>query len=739
MANKPTIFKGSILLLIFVSAAFYAGCNTYDADFERGNPLDPKSPNFVHSKPSNFTVTVEDELINIGWRDRTEYNDGYLIEKAINDSTQFEEFATLPGDSEGFSDDSRKIGQDTYYRVSSFEIENDAEKIVHSELISISVEIIHQHSFFAGNNNIDLRWNSSTDFVDGFRIEEKSPSKSTYTVIDDLTDVSDFGGDNQYAFTSELQSFQTDVRLVAYQYHDDQMVDIHTEKETLFINSITSMDVTFNSETETLIEWGGIVDFAEHYLLELSRGGEVVGQWEMPPTGSFLLETPQIRGGARYSVKGFHEGIESRTQNRNISFPNIRPQISISSSSLDELGISWDDPFSFGDVNPTQFTVERRTDNLDFEEISVLPGDHFNYTDTNLDPENTYTYRVRTLTSTPSNPIKVENKNLYAVTNESDVSFSRNSFNTINFHFFDEKNVAVHGRNITTYPVTFFQVDDLTVVNDFDSGNEANAFALSPDGKRAVEVVKGNTAGGYDMNIWNLETTSLEHVLQDIVINTETSYSRSITRYSPSGELIAIGEAYTETEISFWNPDNGEFVNSIEVPGKDLNSFYFNPLVNEFFVVTSDEILVYDLNSFEAVREIPIVVPIWNSSQLLVSEREGYFLISTDFKIYKVDMATGTTLDEIRFDNSIEFISANKNFTEILVHTFRENVLIDPENFEKLQSDRWIYPQNRRYMVLNEFMENTAVSIERKHQDFQWSMKKWERRAHWYEIDPYGE
>jgi hypothetical protein len=394
--------------------------------------------------------------------------------------------------------------------------------------------------------------------------------------------------------------------------------------------------------------------------------------------------------------------------------------------------ISWTDPASINNgTKPSGFTVERSTNDYAYEEIAVLPVDQFAYVDRDLDPGNTYKYRVQTMSST-SNELRIRSMNLYTATDEEDFFLTRNSFNAMNFQFFDENIAAVYGQLNYLYPVTHLDIDNLSVLGNFDSGNKAYDFTLSPDGNRAVELVDGNTPGGYNLNIWNIETSSLETVFRDVYVNTTISYLPAIARYSPSGEHIAIGELNTETAINFYNAVTGEIDKTLEVPGEDLRAFFFNPHANEIVVFSRNWILMFDVISLKMNRQIPINIHIDYRGQLLIPKSGNYLIYHSAFNLYKIDAETGLILDEISFNNSISFISVNNNFTDILVQTHNRYFFISAENFEILQLvSRESTQQGQIYMALNQFLEHNAIAI-RRMADNQWKMEKWLRRSHWY-------
>jgi len=735
MADKTKYNIPVFLVLMIISAALFTACNTVDTDYERDNPKDPENPGFVHSKPDMFAVILDGEVINVKWRDNTTYNDGYVIEKAINDTTKFEHFATLAKDAEGFSDNSRKIGLHTYYRISTIEIAGGSEKIVHSEILSLSVDVINWFDIQSNNfsNEITARWRSSNIFVDGFRIEEKSPQDSVYTTIKDLGDGFKFDSINQFKFTSDLEFFRSDVRIVAYQYHDGQKVDINYAVNKPYINGISVLSVTYISETEALIQWQGNVDFAEHYLLEVTRGNTIVGEWEMPATGSYLLEMTNIRGLTGYRVTGKHHGIDSNTWVRTFFFNLNPPTLSMNSSSLDEVIISWE--YLYDAIKASMFTLERSTNDFAYEDIAVLSGDEYSFVENDLDPENTYRYRIRTLTSVPSNSLFIRSGNQYLVTDEAEIILPRSSFYYPKFKFIDDNTVSVYGHGNSLFPVAFLNVDNLTLLSTFDSENHVYSFDLSPDGKRAVELVSGNTLGGYDLNIWNTETSTVETVLQDVYVNTTLTYAPLVIRFSPTGEHIATGDLFSDTEINFWNLVTGEIEKTIEVAGEGLRAYYFNPAANEIIIFTSNSILFYDLLSLEQKRRLPLHILLEYRGKLIVSEKGNYLIYNTWNSLYKIDMETGSVLDYIRFNGTINIISSNNNLTEIFVSTSTGFHIINADNFKTLQfvGKSHVVPF---YVAHHQLLENTAISITRININGLWKLEKWQKQPLWYEVNP---
>lgn len=731
-----------LLQLLFLTVAavlLLYGCNSFDPDFERDHPLDPRNPNFVHSKPEMFKISIENEAIEISWEDRTEFNDGYLIEKAINDSTQFGRVATLPKNAEQYTDASREIGLTVFYRISTFEKENDVEKIVHSETLSLSVNVLMNINIISNinENKINLSWQEADGFIDGIRIEEKIKPDSTFQKVKEFDFVNETSQINSYNYSTSLKSFKSDIRLAAFQYQGDQKVDIeHIEKE-LFINQIGFLNIEHVNERETRAEWESH-DFADYYIYRVSYDQNVRELEIDPEDAGVFIDTAALNSGQReYSATGVHRGVESNTISVLEFTSNDAPKLSHYSKDLESVDLIWES--SVFNITPSEFVLEKKVNNGAFEKLITLPPEQQSYTDFDLNPSDRYAYRVQTLISNPSNELQVSNQNLYTVIDESEILYQRNFFFNFSIKSLEGGLIAVNETRGNIYPLLIFDRQNLEPKKVLDFNSHPKSIDVSFDGEKLVEFVEGEQLGSFDLKIRNINSGVIDKTIETAHANNSQSNVKGLNRFSKDGNLVISAILHSDTDIKIWDANSGEFIDDIILTGKQLVYFKINPANNELIVITDHEIFLYDLSTFEMKSQVVgsfantrFIHTVSNSGDILYSATDSNYLSV-------IDLNSGDLINELEFGGNIRNISLNSDDSEILVSIASESILLDANNFNIKQRYKWDFFQGDKIHWFSKDQFTNAYSLEkfnRNSDDDRWLIKVRDKRPHWfYQID----
>lgn len=737
--TNATIYQ-KLLLAVAAITVLLTGCNTHDAEYERDNPADPKSASFVHSKPGQFSVFIENEVIVINWSDRTEYNDGYIVEKAINDSTLLIPFARLPGDAEGFSDDTREVGTPTYYRISSYEVEDGRKNIIHSELVDLSINVFENVYTSVHNNKIYVRWSNSDDFIDGIRIQEKIPTASEYKTVQKYEDLGALEKYNDINFQSSLPTFLLDLRLSAYQMRDGKEINVTTYDQEFEINRIRNLNVDYLTEQKVRVEWSPSVTFADFYKLKIANSASK-DSVEMPPVGSFEYEGEFVRGKNNIFITGYSDGIPSNTYHLRSNFSVNSPVLENRSKNLDSVELHWGRRSYDEDVglNPSLFRLEKSVNGGPYTDIAELPAGQFTYRDVDVVPANRYSYRVRTLLSPPSKELNLSNRNVYTELESTKITLRR-QFNRPVFKFYGQEMVAKYESRQGIYPLLFVNTSTLTREGFFDSGNEPLSIDLQTDDMKVAEVVKADLNGHYDVNIWDLNSSSIDNTIPGAHVDTENTYVDANVEWSRDGQIIASALRGQDREIKLWDTGTGELVHSLDFSGKRLHKFLFHPYADEMIVFLDSGVSVYDLETLDVRVHHENPWPIDTFSEPVFMENSQRILTYDYDELYLFDLDTGELLnkidisDHIRITGSeIRHISLNRDETLIGVQLRNIAVIIDTESFEILQTihldNQWGY----NFLTLDSTENNTALSIIQTNSDTsEWNIATWERRQNWY-------
>jgi len=729
-----------VLIILFtasvVGAILLSGCNTFNADYERDNPLDPQGTNFTQSGPESFNVSIQDGIIDITWQDVSDFNSGYIVEKAIVDTSSFDLIAELPEDAEKFRDPSREVGLVVYYKISMLSERDGEQSIIQSETISISISAFHSYSIYSpGKNNVEIVWQVENEFSDGLLIQEKSRFGNQFETVDIIDfDSEDLFG-SRYEYKTDRETFNLDVRVTAFQYRENVIVPIRRVTGELSINNPENFEVTFVNELETKIGWDNSVDFSENYLLNVhfDRSGKQLSYELSPNEAPVILNMEMESGRARYTLQAVNGEDRGEEQVIHNNF-NIRaPSLSYSSTDLSAVTLHfekyWEGPALFSAI-----IVERSVNGGTFEIVAELPAEQEQFIDTDLINSNSYTYKIRTLTTEWHEEIEVSNKNRYVPLYSREVEYIPNLYG-INVHFPAADRMVVYRTHFSNVASTDLEVIDIENLNNsvgFDSGSDYFQSRVSPSTDRVVEFVDGNAFGEYDLKIWDLRSESLIRTISAAFVETSLTYIDAILDFSRDGELIASAISNKdETEIKIWNSESGDLSHTIEIPDERLDKFRFNPERDEFIIVTTQGLYIYETESFGLIYELENPSNRSYVPMILSGNGKRLFLYNSR-RVYTLDVEAKEILGFNELDSNIEQISTNIDGSELLVRTDNSTGIYDAASLELKYIMKFTYGHPNSLLVLDSKKDGSAVEIKPGHPESPANIIKWQRRDVWH-------
>ncbi|WP_340105268.1 hypothetical protein [Rhodohalobacter sp. 8-1] len=735
--------SASRALAIFIAGiSLMAGCSTFDADYERDNPSDPKSTNFTHSKPGQFTVEIEEGVIDIRWEDVSQYNSGYIVEKAIDDSTEFERVAKLPEDAEHFRDSGKQIGLTVYYKISSFVDEDDDEKIVHSETLELSVQAIETYDGFSSDSNlIKLSWQTEQEFSDGVIIQQKSQGQSEFTTVEviDFADQESPGGN--YEYRSDLETFNLDVRLTTFQYQEGEIVPIQHLDKSFSINDPENFNITFINELETQVEWENSIDFADHYLLTVKheQSGTVQRYEFQPDEFSQVVDMEMKRGWSRYTLFGVLEDEQSSPIYARKSFYVSVPRLSYSSTSLSAITLTFEDN---SDAPPrySAIIVERSVNEAEFETYAELPATQSEFTDKDLQVSNSYSYRLRTLTRVGNQVIDLTGENRLIPVEESNISYTGSVDVTRDeiVHFIDSNRLVFYKNSRygeSNSSLEIINTNNLNERTEFESGKQFYVARVSPSGNKVAEFVDGEAFGDFALNIWDMNTRSIIQTIPQAHNETGVTSVIPVLRIGGEEDLVASSIINSEEpEIKMWNIQSGNLIHKIEIPNERIRAFEFHPTKKELIVSSNKSIYIYDTDTFQLLNEFTNLFG--NDDFIATLSGNGEHLFAFSYRNLKqINLNTYDISNQKEFDHGIERLSANYDGSELFIKIYEWSGIFDTKIFELNYRLEWHYNSSfNSYMMLNPKSQNTAFSFNRVLQPYvHTDIMRWEKRDVWYE------
>jgi len=409
-----------IIPALVLYVALFSACTTPTAEFERSNIKDPLSVNYETGNVDGIQLSINnDGTIIVEWEPSDSEIDYYVIEKALGDSISFEELGIVPADSTVFIDSEQRVRGMTYYRVSSFLqqegdadilIEKNQEQLVFGNLDNFSTE------FLDSEQKLKINFEAGHPLFTHFRILSENnitgnPGEST--LIE--------SGSSENHFVDEL----TDITFSARIYHIEALIkgedfeDIVYTAPFLFnpLNTFSPTNLVVNplNEVDYLLEWSDKAFFIDGYRLVKTVSGyeqEIL----LPPGIDSFMDSVFVDfdslGLSRTSVRNYRlESYAGKTTSRSLSaqeFLFINPPVFkeefVEIETSDGIKIEWEfeDELEEGSL-VRGFILERATvtnfEQGEFNEIASLSADMREFVDTDLNENESYTYRIRTLIS----------------------------------------------------------------------------------------------------------------------------------------------------------------------------------------------------------------------------------------------------------------------------------------------------------------------------------------------------
>ncbi|XWN37772.1 MAG: fibronectin type III domain-containing protein [Balneola sp.] len=414
------IFRLSLLLILITG--FVLSCST-GPEFERDNENDPESKDFIPDSPdekdpmSNIYINQNRDVI-LKWSD-SKFETGYIISKQYSKNSDFVEIARLDSGQTKFIDTSGKISTATNYKIASFVSKNDSITISNNPLIlPLRFEPIDNYHFNTGNLNLDFSWRFSrrdsmgVRYFDGFLIEinKSSIHDSEWEALDTL-EYKELSNELVTLTNIPRDIFELRIRVSQIIFdHEDQISTISTSNFRSAFQAPSNVRLTSINEIDFTIDWNSPI---KNYDIAILSSGNAIDTFYNPNPPYQFSYLGNNNNYHRVDIKLIKDDNISKAVSSNqvpvfVREPTITQIEPISETSLK---IFWE-PYSGNQEGiEKNFYIERKELNdSEFSVLDSVDGSQFSYTDNNLDPSKTYTYRLKSVLSNHSNERSVEYK-----------------------------------------------------------------------------------------------------------------------------------------------------------------------------------------------------------------------------------------------------------------------------------------------------------------------------------------
>ncbi|WP_020533903.1 fibronectin type III domain-containing protein [Flexithrix dorotheae] len=355
----------------------------------------PNSPKDLEVAPVVFGKMM------LSWKDQSENESGFIIDRSVGDSLKFEPIATLQAGVEFFIDSGNIEPEQSYYyivRAINPAGISPASNVAYAvSLPTIPTAPEGLSSNFQNDFSANILWKDLSDNEDGFIVERSKLNTNNFIIIDTLPANSTFYLDEN--LFPELNYFY---RIKAFNRGGNSEPSPVLEIQTLpeKFKRPTNLRVSNLSPTSVLLEWQDNGEDELGFIIERATDNE--NQFD-----SLYFTKENVTS---YSDLGLMEGDffiyrviavynegKSRWSNEvsiKVGAPIPSTPFGLKADSLfdNRVYLSWEST----ETKVGEFILERSKDqNLNFEKIKSLPNTVLTYLDSSLAPNTTYHYRVK--------------------------------------------------------------------------------------------------------------------------------------------------------------------------------------------------------------------------------------------------------------------------------------------------------------------------------------------------------
>ncbi len=489
-------------------------CETPSDSFERSNTNDPSSTEFAGGTVTGLKAEAGSSgNIRLQWPAPEDIVTKHVIEKSLGDSLNFVSIAELDSGKLQYIDSTRDVRKNTYYRLSSY-IELEGEDVFYG---STNAELTfgeisnEEFKFLDESNSLQLSWNVDAPFFTHFIISSENEiseqQESTVRIP---------AGDIEHAFEDPLVdvNFETRHYTIAGIIEHDGIDEVIVEKDITFDTASFfrpfNLEINILNEQDWEISWEGNAFFANEIKLVRQTVDENVVT-NLPAettsyTDSLILDDVQdsmINQFRRYQLRFVTENGESepieKSEHIEITQPDIfityTPQNNPNFLTIYGSGLGYDRDLikEYIIEKPHEFIPDR------FVEIARVAGgeSNFQFTDTDVSESMNPVYRVRTVTSHPSEPVSFTYSHEYKVEYSLDTSMRdiTSMEVTSDQNYLVATSSSLNRFGSENFPIYIWDLNSRQLVQSIDAGTEQiTDFKISPDEKQIYYTVPSEGA-----------------------------------------------------------------------------------------------------------------------------------------------------------------------------------------------------------------------------------------------------
>ncbi|MDI6733068.1 MAG: fibronectin type III domain-containing protein [Planctomycetota bacterium] len=376
------------------------------------NTVEVTTPGWIPLAPSRLTAwAVSESQINLEWQDNSTNETEFRIESSPTGINQWGEITTVTANTTTFSDRNLPASTTYHYRIraynsfaehfSNYSNQSVATTLAPATTTPFAPSTPITTSIFGYEVTISFTDRSNNEA--GFKVERRSEGEESFEVIMTLPAVSSTAQNVYFTDNTVVTSTTYYYRVSAYNSKGESSVVTSTAITTkgsppLAPQALSATAITYN---QTNLTWQ-VPTGSQAQTLRLERkliGGNYIQILSLLPTITSYTDASNILPETTYyyRMRSANEGGFSPYSEEAVVAtlvgPPTRPTFNrVEAVSANRINLFWTDE----SYNETGFKIERKTgsDGV-FQQIATPTANATTYSDTTLEPNTNYFYRIR--------------------------------------------------------------------------------------------------------------------------------------------------------------------------------------------------------------------------------------------------------------------------------------------------------------------------------------------------------
>jgi titin len=363
---------------------------------EAGATTVPNPP----AAPSGLTATAaSNSQIDLAWEDESSDEDGFIIERKTGDDDDYAVIDSVSANDTTYANTGLSSNTEYYYRVRAYNAGGNSDYADEANATTLPDPPAAPSNLTAtamSNSRIDLAWNDNSSDEDGFKIRLKTAADTAYTEIAAVaagaTAYSSTGLNPSTVYFYQVSAYNAYGSTLSNVASDTTLPDLPATPGSLTATAVSSTKINLAWADQSNNEAGFKIErklTSAPVFAEIATVGPNVTSYSN--TGLSANTSYAYRLSA-YNASGNSGYSNTASATTLVSPPAAPSALTAAAVSSSQINLAWTDNAS----NEDGFKLERQAagDTI-FTEIASLSANVTSYSNTGLNANTIYSYRVR--------------------------------------------------------------------------------------------------------------------------------------------------------------------------------------------------------------------------------------------------------------------------------------------------------------------------------------------------------